>query len=144
MKAGLDVFSSLVDRLNVGVVVIDNNNRIVIFNKIAGEMLQVNPNERIGSSVLRCHGEVSEQNVLKMIDDLKFGRVEKQGGWVNFRGRMLYEHLYAIRDSKGNCIGVVDELHDAAEQAEYLKSQGQWKEIHVSGLGDRAPRTPKP
>ena len=77
-----------------------------------------------------------------MIDDLKNGVMEKFEGWVNFRGRMLYEYIYPLRDDAGNYLGVVEELHDAAEKAEYLKIKGDWKDIHISGLGEKSPRTP--
>ncbi|MEM4735516.1 MAG: PAS domain-containing protein [Candidatus Thorarchaeota archaeon] len=146
MKMGslLAVFEALFESIKVGVVVVDNENRIILFNRRAGEMLQVDPKERIGSSILRCHGEASEAAVLKMIDDLRSGRISQSESWVNYRGRILYEYIYPLRDSAGNCIGIVDELHDAAERAEYLKSRGEWKEIHVSGVGSKAPRSPFP
>ncbi len=76
------------------------------------------------------------------IGNLKNGVMEKFEGWVNFRGRMLYEYIYPLRDDAGNYLGVVEELHDAAEKAEYLKTKGDWKDIHISGLGEKSPRTP--
>ena len=35
-------------------------------------------------------------------------------------------------------------LHDAAEHVDALKRLGEWTEVHVSGLGDRAPRAAGP
>jgi PAS domain S-box-containing protein len=142
MTESLDLLKQLAENLNVGVVVLDSHNRIVVFNRLAGEMLQQNPAERLGTSILRCHGAISEGPVIKMIDDLKSRKMEKYEGWVNFRGRMLYEHIYPIWKEDGECMGIVEELHDAAERAEYLKLRGEWKGIHVSGLGEKSPRTP--
>ncbi|MCK5239990.1 MAG: PAS domain-containing protein [Candidatus Thorarchaeota archaeon] len=142
MTVPAEFLSKFADTMNVGIVLVDSDNRIILFNKLAGEMLHQNPDERIGTNILRCHGEVSEAPVLKMINDLKNGVMEKFEGWVNFRGRMLYEYIYPLRDDAGDYLGVVEELHDAAEKAEYLKTKGDWKDIHISGLGEKSPRTP--
>jgi DUF438 domain-containing protein len=138
----IDFLKDVVDNLNIGIVVVDNDNMIILFNKLAGEMLQQEPADRIGSSILRCHGKVSEGPVVKMISDLRNHIMEHYEGWVNFRGRMLYEYIYPIWSTNGECLGVVEELHDAAEKAGYLKMKGEWKEIHISGLQEKSPRSP--
>lgn len=130
------------ENINVGIVLVDNDDRIILFNKMAGEMLQQDPTSRIGTSILRCHGEVSEIPVMKMISDLKNRVMEHFEGWVNFKGRMLYEYIYPLWSSNGECLAVVEELHDAAEKAEFLKLKGKWKDLHISGLGEKAPRSP--
>lgn len=142
MMNELEVLRLLAENLNVGIVVVNPENKIVLFNRLAGEMLQQEPSSRIGTSILRCHGEVSERPVLKMLDDLRSKKMERYEGWVNFRGRMLFEHIYPIWSEDGTCLGVVEELHDAAEKAEYLKLKGDWQSIHVSGVGEKSPRSP--
>jgi DUF438 domain-containing protein len=142
MTIHLETMKLAIDSLNIGIVVIDNDDNIVLFNRLAGEMLQQEPEARIGTSIYRCHGEISEGPVAKMISDLKNGVMDHYEGWVNFRGRVLYEYIYPLWDSHHNCLGIVEELHDASEKAEYLKMRGQWKEIHVSGLGEKTPRSP--
>jgi DUF438 domain-containing protein len=141
MMIDLETVMYVVENLNIGIVVIDNDEKIILFNRVAGEMLQQDPVSRIGSSIFRCHGEISEDPVAKMISDLKSGVIDHYEGWVNFRGRMLYEYIYPLWDAQGKCLGVVEELHDAAEKAGYLKMKGDWKEIHISGLGEKAPRS---
>ena len=79
---------------------------------------------------------------MKMINDLKNSEMEHYEGWVNFRGRMLYEYIYPLWDEDGNCIAIIEELHDATEKAEYLKMKGEWEDLHVSGLGEKSPRSP--
>jgi DUF438 domain-containing protein len=142
MTDNLETMSIVLENLNIGIVVIDDNDRIILFNKIAGEMLQQEPASRIGSSIFRCHGEISEGPVTKMISDLKGRVMDHYEGWVNFRGRMLYEYIYPIWSPKGKCFGIVEELHDAAEKAGFLKMKGEWKELHISGLGEKSPRSP--
>ena len=142
MTIQIDVLKDVVENLNIGIVVIDNDDTIILFNRLAGEMLQQKPGDRIGSSILRCHGEVSERPVIKMISDLRNRVMKHYEGWVNFRGRMLYEYIYPIWGSNEECLGIVEELHDAEEKSDYLKMKGEWKEIHVSGLGEKTPRSP--
>jgi DUF438 domain-containing protein len=142
MTIHLETMRRVVDNLNIGIVVIDTDDNIILFNRLAGEMLRQEPESRIGTSIFRCHGEISEGPVAKMISDLKNGVMDHYEGWVNFRGRMLYEYIYPLWDSQQKCLGIVEELHDAAEKAGYLKMRGEWKEIHVSGLGEKTPRSP--
>jgi len=144
MTLDVNLLQNLMDSLHIGIVLVDEQDRIILFNRVAGEMLQQNPDERIGTSILRCHGQISEEPVKKMLSDLRQGKMEKYEGWVNYRGRMLYEHIYPLLDSDGNCTAVVEELHDAEEKAEYLKVRGEWKGVHISGIGDKAPRKPNP
>lgn len=132
--------SAIVDHLRVGLVVIDKDNRIVLFNRIAGEMLQEDPAERCGSTILSCHPRESDAKVEQLIGDIKAGGLDHYEGWVNYRGRMIYEYILPIRGSGGEYLGMVNELHDAADRADMLRRLGEWKEIHLSGVGARAPR----
>jgi len=138
----LGLLEKFAENLNVGIVIVDNDDNIILFNKLAGEMLQQDPDSRIGTSILRCHGEVSEKHVLKMFEDLKNRVMEHFEGWVNFKGRMLYEYIYPLWDENGVYLGMVEELHDAFEKSEYLKNKGEWEELHISGLGEKSPRSP--
>lgn len=144
MKLTADILKQTIDTLHIGIVLVDNDDKIVLFNRVAGEMLKQDPTSRVGTSIYRCHGGVSEPVVKKMLTDIRSGTLKYYEGWVDYLGRMLFEHIYPIRDEKGKCILVLEELHDAAEKAEHLKSRSEWKDIHVSGVGAKSPRSPKP
>ena len=132
----------LLDRMHAGVVVIDKDNKIVVFNELAGEMLNQDPKRRIGTSILRCHPKRAEPGVLKMIAQMKSGELKEYEGWVNFAGRILYEYIYPLHDEGGNYIGAVGEMHDAQEKAEHLKSKGEFELPEMHGLGESSPREP--
>jgi len=138
-----EVLGTLLDSVHVGIVVIDSDNCIIFFNRMAGEMLGQDAEGRIGTSILLCHPERAEPGVLKMIEQMKNGELKDYEGWVNFAGRMLYEYIYPLWDDDGNYSGAVAELHDAVEKAEYLKSQGDWMAPEMHGLGESAPRSPR-
>ncbi len=144
MKHGLKNKGTLLDSLHVGVVVLDTNDNIVIFNRMAGELLQLDPESRIGTSVLLCHSEKAEAGVLKMLAQMRNGELKEYEGWVNFAGKIVYEYLYPLWDEKGKYVGAVAEIHDGTERAEYLKSKGEWKDLDMVGVGESSPRSPHP
>ncbi len=141
MSLNLDTLRLLVENLNVGICVLDKDDKIVVFNRKVADQLQQDEN-RIGSSILRCHPERAEPGVLKMIGELKREELEKYEGWVHFMGRLFYEYIYPIRDENGNYLATVMELHDAAERAEYLKITEGWEPPPEHGRGESSPRSP--
>lgn len=143
MTLDFDLMRRLVEDLRVGICVLDKDDKIVVFNRKAAEQLQQDE-DRVESSILRCHPERAEPGVLKMIGELKSGELEKYEGWVHFIGRHFYEYIYAIRDDKGNHLATVMELHDAAERAEYLKMKEGWEPPPEHGRGESSPRSPFP
>ncbi len=138
-----EVLRLVADQLCIGLVLIDEDNRIVLFNRFAGLMLQVEPSERLGSTIFSCHPRESDATVEKLIEDIRTGVLDHYQGWVNYRGRMLYEYIRPIRTDAGEYIGMIEELHDAQERAEMLQARGEWQDVHVSGVGSRAPRRPE-
>jgi PAS domain S-box-containing protein len=135
--------TAMTDHLNIGLVLIDRDNRIVLFNRLAGIMLQEDPAERMGSTIFSCHPRESDANVEKLIQDIRSGAMDHYEGWVNYRGRILYEYIRPIRTKDGKYLGMIEELHDEKERAELMQLRGQWKDVHVSGIGPRAPRAPE-
>jgi hypothetical protein len=135
-----DFLHSVLEHLHVGLVFVDSDRRIVLFNRLAGEMLHEDPAERLGSTILSCHPSESEGQVEKLIGELRAGALDHYEGWVNYRGRMLYEYILPVRGPDGEYLGMIDELHDAADRVEMMRRLGEWKDVHVSGVGARAPR----
>ena len=141
MSIDFGTLRRLVEDLNVGICVLDKDDRIVIFNRKVAEQLQQDV-DRVTSSILRCHPERAEPGVLKMIGELKSGELDKYEGWVHFLGGYYYEYIYAVRDDDGNHLATVMELHDAAERAKYLKMTEDWKPPPEHGRGESSPRSP--
>jgi PAS domain S-box-containing protein len=142
MKLTSDRLLDLLNRMHAGVVVIDKDDKIIVFNKLAGEMLNQDPKGRIGTSILLCHPERAEPGVLKMINQMKSGELKEYEGWVNFGGRVLYEYIYPLHDKNGNYIGAVGEMHDGTEKAAYLMAKGEFEMPEMHGLGESSPRSP--
>jgi PAS domain S-box-containing protein len=143
MEISLEFLQVVFDHLQIGVVVIDTDDKIVLFNRKAGEMLQEDPQARVGSTIMSCHPRESDPAVKKLIDDIKLGVIDHYEGWINYQGRMLYEYIHPIRDPDGTYVGMIEELHDANERSQLMKRLEEWEDVHVSGIGKRAPRGPE-
>jgi PAS domain S-box-containing protein len=143
MEISLEFLQTIIDHLRIGVVVIDTDNKIALFNREAGEMLQVDPQTRVGSTIMSCHPRESDPAVKKLIDDIKLGAISHYEGWINYQGRMLYEYIHPIRDPDGTYVGMIEELHDGAERSQLMQRLGEWEDVRVSGIGKRAPRKPE-
>ena len=138
-----DLILNAFNHLNVGAVVIDKDNQIVFFNRLAGELLHQDTASRIGTSILRCHPERAETGVLDMINKMKRGELDKYQGWVNFIGHIFYEYIYPLRDEDGNYVGAVAEFHDAPEKLEAAKADKEFQIPEMHGKGPSSPRTPQ-
>lgn len=134
----------VLDSLNIGVVFVDRQNDIQVFNTTAGIMLEEDPVSKIGTSVLLCHPVESVPVVLQRIGDLISGRESMRENWLNYRGRQLREYILPVRDANGEAVGTLLLVHDAAEHVDCLKRLGEWADVRVSGLGDRTPRLNPP
>ncbi len=143
MEISLDFLEAVFDHLRIGVVVIDTDNKIVLFNRKAGEMLEEDPETRVGSTIMSCHPRESDPAVKKLIDDIKQGVISHYEGWINYQGRIIYEYIHPIRDPDGTYLGMIEELHDSAERSQLMQRLDEWEDVHVSGIGKRAPRKPE-
>lgn len=59
MEINVDLFHKILNAIDLEIVFVDNNNELVIFNLAAGEQLNLDPEERMGTSVLRARAWIS-------------------------------------------------------------------------------------
>ena len=143
MDTKFEVLQKIVDTIDVGIVFVDTDNKIVVFNHTAGDMMNLDPEERIGTSILLCHPKESEQPVLNAFD---FFRKNPQhitkGQILNVQGRYLEQTFYSIPDDKGNYMGVMMVFKDVKDMVSLLKQSGEFEEPRVVGVGEKRPRKP--
>ncbi len=72
----LSVLNEIFASMEQGVVYIDEQNRIVYFNPAAEKIRDKPLHEMIGRSILDCHPPKVHSKVLKIIDDLKSGKIK--------------------------------------------------------------------
>lgn len=133
MKVPLEIYETILDALKVGITVIDAQSNIIVMNRLFGEMVEKNPKDLIGSSVLLCHPAESRPAVQKMISEFREGTRTHYENWLNFRGKILHEQIYPILSDQNTFQGVIDMLIDGTEKANYMKRLGEWQELPLKG-----------
>ena len=143
MEIKFELLQKIINTIDLGIVFVDTDNKIVIFNHTAGDMLNVDPEERIGTSLLLCHPKESEQRVLQVIDFFRKNPQHRTKGEIfNVQGRYLQQTFYSIPDEKGNYMGVMMVFKDAKEMVSLLKQSGEFEEPRVVGVDEKRPRRP--
>jgi len=134
-----------------GVLFIDDQDRIAFCNPAAGEIRNIEPEKILGQSVFECHPASSHPKVLKIIEDLRFGKVKGHHLMnIQMMNRKFYDNTYsAVWDSRNKYLGVIvvsqevterkraeDELKEALEKLqlanEELKRSDQTKDVFLS------------
>jgi len=140
MTVTMELLQNVLNSIDVGVVVIGADDRIVIFNNEAGRMLSEDPQKRMGESILLCHPKTSEEKVRQFIDQFRRDpqyRFKRQ--LLNYQGRYLEEDFFSLVNDEGKYVGLVELLYDATDKVSLLKQLGKFAEPHISGVGSRAP-----
>ena len=98
----LGLLQNIMNSTGVGIVVIDQDDRIVFFNREAGKMLNEEPEKRIGQSILLCHPKTSEKTVQQFIDDFRKDPQHRfKPKILNYQGRYLEEDFFSVFDNEG-------------------------------------------
>ena len=138
----LELLQDMLNSIDVGIVVIGPDDKIVFFNREAGRMLNEKPEERVGQSILLCHPQTSEQTVREFINGFRKDPEHRfQRQFLNYQGRYLEEDFFSMFDKDGKYLGLVELLYDAKEKVALLKQLGKFEEPDVSGAGSKAPRS---
>lgn len=136
----LGLLQKALNSIGVGIVVIDQDDRIVFFNREAGKMLNEEPEKWIGQSILLCHPKTSEKTVQQFIDDFRKDPQHRFKPQIfNYQGRYLEEDFFSVFDNEGKYLGLVELLYDAEEKVSLLKQLGKFEEPYVSGVGSKTP-----
>lgn len=71
MEEKFELLQNVMNTIDIGLVFVDDANQLVFFNRAAGEFLNMEPEERIGTSVSLCHPMKIEQMVEERIDQFR-------------------------------------------------------------------------
>ena len=120
---------SILDQLPVRVTFIDANNIIQVHNVITRTPERDQAN-LVGKPVADCHTPESIPAMLKLIEDLRLGRKAAHSMVVKAGDKYWQEHFTAVRDGKGNYLGIALVRYDVTEQEQLrtlLKSRNKGK-----------------
>lgn len=136
LKSSKESVRAYVDIVGVMVVVIAKDERIVLLNKKAGEILGVHPEEVVGKNWFDvCIQESDRSKVKKIFDSWILGGkgVEYHENWVVTKSgekRLIAWHNALITDEKGQIVSTLSAGEDVTDR----KKSDEEKEKHVKEL----------
>lgn len=68
----------------------------------------------IGRKVSNCHPPASVHIVEGIVEDLKSGKKDHEDFWIKMAGKYIYIRYFAVRDDKGEYLGVLEMTQDIA------------------------------
>ncbi len=68
----------------------------------------------IGRKVSHCHPPASVHIVEGIVEDLKSGKKDHEDFWIKMSGKYIYIRYFAVRDEKGEYLGVLEVTQDIA------------------------------
>ena len=143
MEDKFELLQQVMNTIDTGIVFVDDSNQLVFFNRAAGEFLNMEPEERIGTSVSLCHPEKIEQKVQERIGQFrKDPQMKTKGRIVNFHGRYVRQTFFSVSDEQGKYLGIAGVFEDAEKMASLLKQLDKFKEPRVFGADDGSPSSP--
>ncbi len=97
----------MMDTLPLQITVIDDKNKIVGWNIPKGGVFQ-RKKSILGKDILKCHPPWAQPLMEKVLNDLKSGKIDKKEFWVNVGKSKVWNVYYALRDSGGKYMGVME------------------------------------
>src|SRR3989339_172242 len=84
---------AIMDSLDVGIIFVDENNDIIFINKSAEKIRQMKSEERVGTSILDCHGGMMNNKVLEVMDNFKKDHNSTRHKLIKTQGKYAYNKL---------------------------------------------------
>ncbi|MEG6584471.1 DUF438 domain-containing protein [Dendrosporobacter sp. 1207_IL3150] len=97
--------------LPVDITFVDKND-IVKFFSAAKDRIFHRTRTIIGRKVENCHPPASVHVVEKLAQDLKSGKKDSEAFWIKMGGKYVYIQYFAVRDSEGEFMGVLEVTQD--------------------------------
>ena len=105
---------AILETLPVDVTFVDKEDSVKYFNKF-NKRLFARPKGIIGRKVQQCHPEKSIHVVNKIVEALKKGERDVAEFWIELHGKLLYIRYLAVRNKKGEYLGVLEVGQDITD-----------------------------
>jgi DUF438 domain-containing protein len=93
--------------LPLDITYVDENDKVIFYNNGDERIFPRSPGI-IGREVKFCHPPKSVDNVLKILEEFKFGTKDSAEFWINFKDSFIHIRFFAIRDKDRNYKGVME------------------------------------
>jgi len=113
-RLSLEQVLMIFDTLPVDVTLVDENNKVVFFNRPKDRLFPRSP-AVIGRDVRNCHPPKSLHIVNEIIESFRNGRQDNATFWIELKGRMILIKYFALRDSEGRFRGTLEVSQDITD-----------------------------
>jgi len=110
-KFSVKTFEAIFDTLPVDLTFVDETDTVRYYSKGDDRIFRRTP-AVIGKKVQDCHPKDSLHKVTQVVDDLKSGRRDVAGFWIDLKGRKIYIRYFAVRDKSGKYLGTLEVTQD--------------------------------
>ena len=102
---------AILNHLPVDITFVDRDDKVKYFSQGAERIFQRN-RAILNRDVRLCHPPASAHIVDKIIDDFKTGKASRAPFWINIGGKMIHIEYFALRNDKGEYLGVLEVSHN--------------------------------
>ena len=119
---------AILNTLPLDITFVDRNDKVKYFSQGADRIFQRN-RAILNRDVRYCHPPASAHIVDKIIDDFKHNRSSRAPFWINMGGKMIHIEYFALRNEKGEYLGVLEASHDVTV---YRQLEGEQRILSYS------------
>ncbi len=105
---------AILETLPVDVTFVDKEDSVKYFNKF-NKRIFARPKGIIGRKVQQCHPAKSIHVVNKIVEAFKKGERDMAEFWIKLHGKLLYIRYLAVRNKKGEYLGVLEVGQDITD-----------------------------
>ena len=103
--------TAILDTLPVDITFVGKDETVKYFSQGA-ERIFPRTKSIIGRDVKNCHPPASMHVVEQIVEDLKSGKKSSEEFWIRMKGKIIYIRYFAVRDDKGEFLGVLEVTQD--------------------------------
>ena len=135
------LFEATMESFPDGIIIADNNNKIVFVNTAAEEIRKISRKDKLGKNILDCHKPASREKVNRALSYLKEKKSVFRRMVTDAKNGRVYENTYqAIHDQDNNVLGSMVISKDITEKCKAEQENlnyNQRLKLEISSLTEK-------
>ncbi len=106
---------AIFNTLPVDITFVDKDDKVRYFSQGKHRIFDRN-RSILGRDVKMCHPPASVHVVERIVQDFKRGKESRAPFWIQLKGRFIHIEYFALRDEKGEYLGILEVSQDLTEK----------------------------